>query len=359
MNEPRLTLTQRFYKEMVEYKVTSLTPFTRKEVKKFRTLFFKKRDANKEKLGQYHRAIDKFIRNNREFMGMLKELEKKYHTFQLKSEDKIQESRLSYKDGVVMDSLYELYAKKRKLENSNEESDLRKIAFIKKKIQLFKKVHSDLYMDLQKRGDKINRSNIKQKQNFIDTHWSKLNIFFTDNPVFHENAVNIVTAYLREKYNITEDPLVDYSLREDFFLFIRDRKEIVKRLKAKEDEYKKALSDKISKWVSHFFPSAIANADLDIKVDNFTFSLTFNIRKLYENIFNFFSGYYGKKIRLEKPFRIFKDKIIIEGSINPFLIIFFQKSLEEVNPGLVENDRFYSLMKSLKIYGISSFILKN
>ncbi|MBA7716793.1 hypothetical protein ES703_125871 [subsurface metagenome] len=179
-----------------------------------------------------------------------------------------------------------------------------------------------------------NSFNRNLKEDFVKKQWRDYNKFFTRNPRFREIVSNIVKSHLEQKYSIGIRVLHDYSLKDDLLLLVRDKKYFIKNIKEREDGFKKELLERIKGWenIQAFLPFIFK--DCDITADNFTIDIAFNIKRLYENLFNYFFKYYNIDHRLKEPIVISKDMSYISGTINPFFIIGISNILEEQNSAL-------------------------
>jgi len=78
MKSSKCTFKTQYVGDIIKFNIKFDFPLSKQEIKKFRNIFLKKRDPNKEKLTQYKKAIDRFSSNRKEFTRLLHKSEVEY-----------------------------------------------------------------------------------------------------------------------------------------------------------------------------------------------------------------------------------------------------------------------------------------
>ncbi|MFW9879559.1 MAG: hypothetical protein ACFFG0_41315 [Candidatus Thorarchaeota archaeon] len=160
------------------------------------------------------------------------------------------------------------------------------------------------------------------KESFNDGQWRVYDNFFSQNPRFREIVSKIVVSHLEQEYSVELKEVHNYSLKDDFLLLIRDKKQLIMKIVEKETSLKRELIEKVRGWkpTQVFLPAIFKKCD--VVADTYTITITFDTKQLYKNIFNYFFDYYRIAHQLKKrAIMISKDKAYITKAINPFFII--------------------------------------
>jgi hypothetical protein len=323
MENFNFTITEKYISDRLELTVGSENhPLDEKDLKKFTKLLLKNRNINKERLRNYHRAIEKFNINRKKFRALLSRSETQYRKLPIGKPNTQLETILDNKDNTLRKGL-----KKDRLRKLPEElSELTK--FEKKVLEVrsrrtIEQKRAEIKIAVRQNKESVREFDAEQESIYIEKQWNIYQIFFNQNPVFCNVVSALLQNFIRETYSPKQEQFEEYSIKDDFIILVLQKDVIIKKLKEEEKRYKKELKAKIDSWErsSPSIQKLIQESDCKIKLEDFKIQLSFNIGQFYTKLLAILSQ--NDKIHYFFPFKFLKDYFINTNSYS----LLFKKDL--------------------------------